>query len=135
MPLNPTRLRSMVAGWLNDTCTIRSPGRPEYDADLGYDVTTTGDTVYSGPCRLRPTGGDRIVIAGEAPITLRMYDLTLPWDATGLKVDQVVTLDESNDPHSDGRTFTVTDIQGGTDTAYRRLIVEEVVDIDEGEAA
>lgn len=134
MPLNPSRLRTMTDRWLNDTCTIRRPGRPEYDADLGYDVITAGETVYTGPCRLRPTGGDRVVIAGDAPITLRTYDLTLPWDTEGIKVDQVVTIDDSNDPHTESRTFTVTDVQGGTDGAYRRLIVDEVVDIDEGEA-
>lgn len=133
MPLAATRLRTMVNRWLNDTCTIRSPGIPTYDPDEGVDTVAAGATVYSGRCRLRPTGGERIVMAGETPITLRMFDLTLPWDTTGVKVNQQVTIDSSEDTHVVDRVYTVIDVQGGTDSAYRRLVVEDTLTIDEGE--
>ena len=126
-------LRTMVAGFLTDTCTIRRPGRPAYDREQGIDVITAGDAVYAGACRLRPAGGARVVAVGEGLTTLRMYDLTLPWDTEGIQVDQVVTLEASNDPHIVDRTFTVTDVMGGTDGAYRRCLVEEIVATDEGE--
>lgn len=133
MPLNPTRLRTVVERWLTDTCVIRSPGLPVYDPDEGVDTITAGDIVYEGACRLRPTGGDRIVMAGDAPISLRLFDLTLPWDTTGIMVNQQVTVTVSNDPHIVDRAYRVTDVVSGTDSAYRRVIVEDTLTVDEGE--
>lgn len=125
-------LRTMVDRFLVDTGTIRSPAAPAFDEDLGYDTAGTGDAVYAGRCRLRPSGGARVVIAGDAPITLRLYDLTLPHTATGVEVDQLATMDTSDDPSLAGRVYRVVDVQGGSDGAYRRVVVEDTLDIDEG---
>lgn len=125
-------LRTMVEGFLVDECIVREPGIPVFDPDDGYDSVASGATVYEGRCRLRPTGGERIVMAGEAQVTLRMFDLTVPWDATGFKVNQLVTITSSNDPHLLDRVYNVRDVQGGSDTAYRRLVVEDTLSVDEG---
>lgn len=135
MPLNPARLRTMVDGWLNDTCTVNAPGVVAYDPDLGYDTAAAGGEVYSGKCRIRPSGGSRVVMAGDAPVTLRLFDLTLPWDATALLVDQLVTVTDSNDPYMVDRVFRVVDVLGGSDTAYRRAVVEDTLAPDESETA
>lgn len=132
--MNFTALRTMVAGFLTDACTVRSPGEPTYDEDQGIDVLGTGDVVHEAlPCRLRPTGGERVVVVGDGVVTLRMFDLTCAWDVTGFAVNQIVTMDDSSDPHVIGRPFRVVDVQGGTDSPYRRLIVEDVLTVDEGE--
>lgn len=125
-------LRTMVDRFLVDTCTIREPGAVTFDPELGYDTTTAGDEVYAGVGRLRPTGGERVVIAGDAPITLHLYDLTVPYDTVGLKVNQLATIDTSDDPMLEGRIYRIVDVQGGSDGAYRRLIVEDTVDVGEG---
>lgn len=129
MPLNPTALRNMVAGWLTDTCTIREPGPlPEFDPATGYPEPELGDEVYDGECRLRPAGGDRVVFVGDGQVTLRLFDLTIPWDATGLEVNHLVTMNTSDDPMLEGRVYRVVDVQGGTNTAYRRLVVEDTLE-------
>lgn len=126
-------LRTTVARFLVDSCTIASPADPEFDDDLGYETVGVGAAVYSGVCRIRPTGGqERVHLAGEALVTLRTFDLTLPWDTTGVKVGQRATITSSEDPHMIDRVFRVVDVQGGSDGAYRRLIVEDTLDVDEG---
>jgi hypothetical protein len=134
MPLNPGPLRSMVDGWLNDECVIHSPSAPVFDLGVGIDTVGEGAQVYAGKCRLRPTGGARVVIAGDAPMTLRLFDLTLPWDTEGVLVDQLVTLTASNDPYVMDRVYRVVDVQGGSDSVYRRLVVEDTLTIDDGVA-
>lgn len=132
-PLNTSGLRTMVSRWLVDACTIHSPGRPVFDADAGIDTVDPGDEVYDGVCRVRPTGGDRVVMAGDAPVTLRLFDLTLPWETTGIMVDQVVTITGSDDPHMIDRQLRVVDVLGGSDGVHRRVVIEDTLTVDEGE--
>jgi hypothetical protein len=132
--VNFTPLRTMVTGFLTDTCTITTSSTIEYDETLGHDVDTAGDEVYAGVCRVRPAAGDRVIAIGEGTVTLRLFDVTLPWDATGIEVGQLVTIDASSDPHMVDRELRVADVQGGTDTAYRRLVCEDTLSISDPEA-
>lgn len=133
--MNPAALRTMVSRFLTDTCTIRQSGTVAFDADAGEDTETTGATVYTGCCRVRPTGGDRLAVIGDAPRYLRLFDVTIPWDTVGVTVDDVVTITASNDPHMVDRVLRVTDVLGGSDTAHRRLICQDTLTDDEGAAA
>lgn len=131
MPLNPSSLRTLVARFLVDTCTITTRGGVAFDADEGIDVETAGTTVYAGVCRIRPAGGDQTVIVGESPVPYRTHDVWLPWDTTGVEVNHLLTLDTCDDPHMVDRTFTVTDVQGGSSGPHRKLGVVERLTADE----
>lgn len=125
----------VIKRWLVDRCEIRSPADPVYDDEQGVDVPGVGDLVYSGPCRHRPAGGDRVVEAGDAPVSLGRFDHWLPWDTTGIKVNQIVTMTKSRSPHIVGRSYRVADVLGGSDAEALKLSVEDVLSIDEGEEA
>lgn len=119
-------LRTMATGFLTHTCTIREASTVAYDEELGYDVPTPGTLVYEGACLLRPNGGERGADVGDSPVTIGGYVLALPWDTLDIEVDQVVTIDESNDPHLLDRTYRVVHVGGGSHNPYRRVGVDEV---------
>lgn len=130
-----TQLRTTVERFFVDTCTIRTSVAPAFDPDAGYS-DDTGDTVYSGRCWVRPYRDRRVVEVGEDVTTLHLYTVRLPWDTTGVEVDQLVTVDTSDDPHMIGRVLRVVDVQGGSATPDRRLVCEDTltqtVDVEEG---
>lgn len=125
-------LRTMVGSFLVDTCTINEPPDTEFDPDEGTYADTIGDEVYFGRCWVRPTGGQRVVDVGEGAQSLRTFDVTLPWDTTGITINQLVTVNSSDDPHMIGRVLRVVDVQGGSDTAYRRLVCEDTLTVEGG---
>lgn len=128
MPLNVAVMREKAADWRTDECVIRTKGAaPVFDSGSGY-ITAAGDIVYSGECRLRPTGGSRQVVVGETVLTLRLYDLTLPWTADGFEVGQYVTLTVSDDTMLVNRLYVVKDVQGGSTPVKRRLVVEDTLE-------
>lgn len=121
-------MRSTVTGALPDQCTIGPSGAPVFDKETGTYSQTAGELVYEGPCRVRVAGqgrGDVVVQAGEEPITLRTYDVTLPWDATGIEVDHVLAVTESSDSALVGRPLRVRDVRFGSWDLGRRLVVED----------
>lgn len=122
-------LRSMVLLFLTDTCTIGIPAAAEFDKDTGTYPDDPPTEVYAGACRVRPSGGERVVQAGEGPTSLRTFDVTVPWDTVGVKLDHLVTITGSDDPHLIGRIFRVIDVQGMSDAAYRRLVCEDTLSV------
>lgn len=122
-----TSMRATVTETLVDSCVIREASEAVYDPDQGIDVVTAGTSVYSGACRIAPTGGERVVMVGEAAVTVRTYDLTVPWSEDGFAVDQVATITVSGDSRLVGREFRIVDVQGRTYVLGRRLVVEEVL--------
>lgn len=125
-------LRTMVDGFLVDTCTINEPSDVAFDPEEGTYTDMIGDEVYSGSCWVRPTGGDRVVDVGEGVQSLRLFNVTLPWDTTGVTLNHLVTVNTSDDPHLIGRVLRVVDVQGGSDTAYRRLVCEDTLTVEGG---
>lgn len=123
----------VIDRWLVDGCEIRSPADPVFDEDEGVDVEGVGELVYSGACRHRPSAGARVVNAGDTDVPLERFDLWLPWDTTGVKVDQVVTMTSSSTPHIVGRRYRVAEVLGGSDAEALKLSVEEKLAVDEGE--
>lgn len=127
-------LREVVARWLTDTCTIGRTTTVEFDPDTFQDVPTAGTAVYDGPCRVRPLAAEQVVV-GDANVPIRTHNVWLPWGTVGVKAGHVLTVTDSDDPYLVDRAFTVTAVEGGTGTAYRKLGVVEQLDTDEGEAA
>jgi hypothetical protein len=120
-------LRTVASSFMVDTCTIATPSTTEFD-DGSY-TDTPGEAVYSGRCRIRPIGSDQVVQAGEAPVSLRLFDVWLPYDTVGVEKDHLLTVTVSDDPYMVGRVFRVTDVQGGSDGAHRKLQVEDTLTV------
>lgn len=123
--------RAAMRRLMSDTCTISRGGsaEPTYDETLREMVAAAGTAVYAGPCRVkaRPTE-DRVVELGETTVSLRSYVVSLPIDATGIKVDDVVVVTSSAlDGDLVDKQMRVLDVQAGSHVTARRLICEEVL--------
>jgi hypothetical protein len=121
-----TALRSTVSRFLVDTGTIRAASDLAYDPELGHDVDTPGDQVWSGVCWVRPATDDE-VRAGESVVGLHLYTVWLPWDTEGIALDQIFTATSSADPYLVGREFRVVRVAGGSQTPHRRLLCEDTL--------
>lgn len=119
-------MRATAELTFTDSCVIReAAGAPTFDPNTGAYTEGTGAVVYSGVCAFAPTqGSDRVVEVGGDAVSLRTFVVRLPWDETGFKVGQVVTLTAA-DPEWNGRTLRVIDVQGRTTPIERVLIAEE----------
>lgn len=122
-------MRSTVGDTLSDTCTISEPSTETFNAGTGGYTTTPGAVVHAAlACRFGSLmTADRVVEAGGEPVSLRTYRLRVSWDTTGIEPEQVVVATTSNDPHLQGSTFRVVDVQGMTDPVGRSVIVEETL--------
>lgn len=118
--------RSFEEARMTSTCTITRPGPPVTDRDTG-EVTSPGDTVYVGKCRIRMAQpwGRQAVIAGET-VTPDTFQLSVPLSVVGVKRGDLVHIDTGPDPDAVGRTWYVrfTPDLGDSVTA-RRLLCEE----------
>lgn len=124
--LAATQGQAAAEGLMTDTCTITRPsGTPTLDPDTG-DYTGGGTiTVYSGACRVKPRisrgPGDQVE-AGERPVQIWPYVVSLPIAATGVEVDDDVMVDSSAlDPELTGRGLVVKTIEAGSQITARRL--------------
>lgn len=125
-------LRTMVDRFLVDTCTIRDLGAaPIFDRETLAETFTPGDVVYTGRCRIRPESAASMAEIGGGPVYTGRYQLTLPFTALGLKIDQTVTIDTSDDPALEGATFRIVDTLAGSDASHRRVICEHTTDAAE----
>ena len=103
-----------------DACTIAYPTGTEPDPLTGEDVTTYGDPVYAGPCKLQ----DADLQAGEGESASSTADtvkkrIDIPVDAPTINHGAVVTM-------ADGRTFRVLAGHRKTWQTAQRLPVEVV---------
>jgi hypothetical protein len=121
-----TALRSTVSRFLVDTGTIRAASSLAYDPELGHDVDTPGDQVWSGLCWVRPATADE-VRAGEGIVGLHFYTVWLPWDTEDVEVDQIFTATTCADPYLIGRDLRVVRVVGGSQNPHRRLLCEDTL--------
>lgn len=123
------RLRSAAESMMTDTCTIRRPGAPVFDAATGA-YTTPDTTVYTGKCRVRTRSvgflRDRLVEAGEEQVSLWPYIVAVPMSVTGVQVSDVVTVDTSGDPALVGVAMRVRVATLGTNANARKLDCEQI---------
>lgn len=122
-------LRGQGESMMIDTCTIRRPASPTFNATTGA-YTTTKTTVYSGKCRVRTRSlgflRERAAEAGEEQTVLWPYMLAVPLTVTNLAVLDEVTIDASNDPALVGVVMRVRVVSLGTDTTARKMDCEEI---------
>ena len=113
---------------MEDECRIY---RVSSKATLQPDGTLGSDTeveVYSGLCSMAVITArrDRFdEFAGGLIFTVQ-YRLTLPWDCTGVRITDRVTMTTTRDPDFTGRNFEVRDIHRDSDTSQRRLTVHDI---------
>jgi hypothetical protein len=122
----PAWMRSTSRAALPDTCRItRASGEPVLDEET-LELTETGETIYEGPCRVRPQGSqedDQPV--GDLHETLGPYVGTLPYDAEGVLVDDYLTVLSSSDADMVGRSFQVRHIGLSSWQIDRRVGLED----------
>lgn len=122
------RLRPVASGSLVDECTISRPStaEPTWNAGLGRSVPAAPTAVFTGVCRVQPRPtDDRVVSAGEEPVTLRSYYVELPWDTDEVLVDDLITITASADADLAGRVLRVADIAYTSLHVVRHLICED----------
>jgi hypothetical protein len=123
-------VRPVSEGAMTDQCTVGRPqGQPTVSGD-GLTVTPAPAlTRYAGRCRVVPfADAARVREVAERPVTFRIYRVFLPWDATPVEVDDIVTITRSADPDLDGRALRVMDVPATSLEAERVLLCEEAVD-------
>lgn len=120
-------MRATAEETFTDSCAINEPsGAPVFDPGTGEYTSTPGDEIYDGPCAIAPTGGERVVMVGGDLVTLRTFTVRLPWDTTGLDVDQVIMW-TADDSAMTGKPLRVVDVQGRTTPIERVLIAEDTL--------
>lgn len=115
-----TYLRAEAESLMTDTCTVAYPTGTTADPTTGADVTTYGDAVYSGRCKVQ----DRDLQSSEpesASSTADVYvkELHLPVSAPTIAHGAHVLM-------SDGRVFRVLAGHRKTWQTAQRLPVEVV---------
>jgi hypothetical protein len=101
--------------------TFKRPnGAPVFDSTKG-ETTQPTVTIYSGSCRIQELPREHTTIAAAERITWRRYRVSLTIAATGLRLDDVGTVDAANDPSLIGRGLRVIDVERGSLTFQRDL--------------
>ena len=122
-------MRAQAERLMTSTCTIRADdgGEPVTDPDTGAVTWTAGTLIYSGKCRLRQPGTwGRQAQAGGEQVSPGSYQLSVPFDVTGLARTQLVTIDDSPDPAAVGKKLEIRETPPlGDNLSARRLICEE----------
>lgn len=125
------RGRRLIESMMTSTCTIRAASSSDTtDPDTGQVVPVAGAVVYSGKCRVRPTGTmARVTTSGGGEIFAFDYVVSLPFDADGsanVREGMTVRIDTSPDPALPGVAVEVQKVDRGEHITARRLSCNEV---------
>ena len=114
-------VRKFVARTLVDTVEVR---RMEWEHELnsetlvsGYD---SGEVIYTGPARVRPTNGQNEVV-GESVMHLRSARVNLLYDAPAIHRNDVIRVTESANPDLVDRWLQVTEVRLASQEGYKRV--------------
>jgi Family of unknown function (DUF6093) len=120
------RARAAADSIMDDACTVARPvPDPPFNPAAGRVEPPPPVAVYSGRCRIRPQGSqDRVVDAGERPLSLWPYVVSIPF-AGSAELDDIVTVTASADSTLVGRRLRVRSVVRGTHVSARRLGCEE----------
>lgn len=134
-------MRTTSASAQPDTCTITRPvGEPTLNVATGDLDPGSTETVYTGPCRVRPRESqEQDVPVGDLHETLSPYIATLPatradalardpatvGDPADVVVDDYLTVTVSTDDAMVDRAFQVKTVSRGSWKLDRRLGVED----------
>lgn len=119
--------RAAAEALMQDTCTVRRKTSEVTDLFSGT-ITPVYTDIYTGKCRVqqRTQGQARPEDAGEAFVLMLQLELQLPMSATGLQVDDLVTITASvHDADLPGRVFYVRDLAHKTHATARRVTIQE----------
>jgi hypothetical protein len=114
--------------WQTATCAIFRPvGEPVFDPETGTYTDPDPVEVYSGPCQVHPLGSDRPVEFGEAPVSLRQYEVIISGLSETVRVEDRVTFASDADPQLAGTQMWVMDVKKSSLATNRRLVCEELM--------
>jgi hypothetical protein len=86
-----------------------------------------GTEVYSGAGKVRPMSGRGTGTAGDTPLSMPGYMVSVPLTATDVRAGDVVTFPAPTDPWFTGRTLKVLNVVAGTYVTARRLECQEAL--------
>ena len=110
--------------------TDRGPINP---ATRLYDNPTVS-TIYTGPAHISPVTyrRDRQEQGGMESVRIRQYRAVVPWDAGDIWIDDVMTVNTSQDVQMVGKAFDVSDVLYESEEAARRLSLVDTSKDGEG---
>jgi hypothetical protein len=115
--------RDRWATRFNGTCTItRTTGQTLNTTTGVYEGGSTA-TRYSGACLVRPQAAASAEYGGEQ-VELRNYTVFIPYTATMIVPDDIVTVTSTTDAELNGETLIVTNVQMDEWNTRRRLDCE-----------
>lgn len=108
---------------MTDECLItRGTAGTAYDPESDTYTATPGETVYEGRCEVRARdNADRQVEAGGETVSLWPYIVSVPMSATGIDLDDTVTITTASDPELVDLELRVRDAPKGSLMARRSL--------------
>lgn len=120
-------MRATVTAALPDAVTItRTTADGAYNPATLLHAAPTVTTLYTGEARVRPLAqSQRQVLLGEAPEILSQYVATVPYDTAGIDIDDELKVTVSDDAGIVGQPFRVVEVQLGSWSLGRRLILEK----------
>lgn len=121
--------RRAMTSVLIDACTVTraSTSPPVYDPVTMQYTPAAPTAVFTGACWVRPAqAGANVVEAGDEPVTLRTFLVSLPWDCPTVEVDDMLTVTASLDPRLVGRPLRVVAVAYSTAHVRRQITVEDV---------
>lgn len=124
------QLQTDVLATLSDVCNVTGvgAGEPVFDPDTGTYVSPNPEVIHAAlPCRVAPWTATRVVQAGEEPVSLGAYHVTVPVSATGIDVDDIVIITASDDADLVGIQLRVTEAFLNSLGVQRRLACEVVL--------
>lgn len=117
--------RAAAEALMVDQCTITraSTAEPVFNEETGGYAPGAPTTVYEGPCRVKPRDNvDRVVQAGEQPISLWPYLVSVPMSTLDVQLDDRITITlAALDPALLGLALRVRQVLKGSHITARRL--------------
>lgn len=120
-------LRAANASLLIDLGQIARPGPTGFDTTTGL-LDPSETVVYTGPCRLRQPSGivENEAVFGDRQVTASRFIACFAHDLTGVRIDDVVRLLESDDVDILGRRFRIIAIPMSSWSLYKGFACELV---------
>lgn len=120
-------LRAANASLLVDVGRIVRPDARTFNPTTGA-LTTPESTVHRGPCRMRQPNGiaEAERLFGDTQITASRFLACWPHDLTGIRIDDVVILEETDDADLLGRRFRILAVPMTTWSLYKAFPSEMV---------
>ena len=120
--------RARAESLMTSACTVFKPGEPITDSQTG-EVTRSPQTVWFGPCRVRPGSGQmsNSTEAGGGEVFTFAFVVSVPFSVTSVIEGHRLTVTASPDAALVGMTLEVQRVDRGDTITARRLFCQEVI--------